>query len=169
MILRVHSNASYLSETKARSRSGGHFYLGNSPANSIEVHNGALLSTSTIMRNVMSSAAEAECGALFNNLKDAVPLRMTLEEMGHPQPATPVQVDNSTTCGFANNQIKQRRSKSMDMRFYWIQDRVGQEQFNVYWRPGLLHETPFTITSSERQVHLSTLSKQSLFTVVRVC
>jgi hypothetical protein len=32
------------------------------------------------MRNVMSSAAEAECGALFNNTKDGVALRNTLAE-----------------------------------------------------------------------------------------
>ena len=85
----------------------------------------------------MSSAAEAECGALFNNTKDGVALRNTLVEMGHPQPPTPVQVDNSTTNGFANKQLRQRKSKSMDMRFYWIQDRVEQKQFHVvYWRPG---------------------------------
>jgi hypothetical protein len=24
----------------------------------------------------------------------------------------------------------------MDMRFYWIKDRVKQGQFNVYWSPG---------------------------------
>jgi hypothetical protein len=34
----------------------------------------------------MSSAAEAELGALFINAKTAVSMRQTLEEMGHPQP-----------------------------------------------------------------------------------
>ena len=24
----------------------------------------------------------------------------------------------------------------MDMRFYWIQDRVKQKQFDIHWRPG---------------------------------
>jgi hypothetical protein len=24
----------------------------------------------------------------------------------------------------------------MDMRYYWLQDRVRQNQFDVYWRPG---------------------------------
>jgi hypothetical protein len=69
------------------------------------------------MRNVMSSAAEAECGAQFSNTKEGVPLQITLHEMGHPQPPTPTRVDNSTTHGFANKQIRQRKSKSMDMRF----------------------------------------------------
>ena len=84
----------------------------------------------------MGSAAEAEVGALYDNLREAVPLRNTLQEMGHSQPSTPVQVDNSTANGFANNQIKQQKSKAMQMRFYWIQDRVKQKQFKVYWRPG---------------------------------
>ena len=136
MILKIHSDASYLSEPKARSRAGGHFYMGDKPSNQPERGNGPLLNKSTIMRNVMSSAAEAECGALYDNTKEGVPLRNTLVEMGHPQPPTPVQVDNSTTHGFANKQIKQQKSKSMDMRFYWIQDRVSQKQFQVYWRPG---------------------------------
>jgi hypothetical protein len=24
----------------------------------------------------------------------------------------------------------------MDMKYYWLQDRVRQQQFDVYWRPG---------------------------------
>jgi hypothetical protein len=88
------------------------------------------------MRNELSSAAEAKCRALFDNTKDAVPLCNTLKEMGHPQLAAPVQVDNSTTHGFANKQTKQQKSKLMDMQFYWIQDHIAQKQFQVYWCPG---------------------------------
>jgi hypothetical protein len=125
-----------LSEAKAQSQSGGHFFLGDKSSNNPDVNNGAILTTSIIMRNVMSLAAEAECGALFNNTKDSVALRNTLAKMGHPQPPTPVQVENSTTHGFANKQLRQCKSKSMDMRFYWVQDRVEQQLFHVYWRPG---------------------------------
>ena len=63
-------------------------------------------------------------------------LRTTLNEMGYQQPPTPIQVDNSTACGIANDNIKIQRSKAIDMRFYWIRDRVQQKQFHVYWRPG---------------------------------
>ena len=56
--------------------------------------------------------------------------------MGHSQPPTPVQVDNSTALGIATGAIKQRKSKAMDMRFYWIRDRKNQKQFNIYWKPG---------------------------------
>ena len=71
----------------------------------------------------MASAAEAKLGALFLNCQEAVPIRITLEKMGHTQPPTPVQVDNSTALGIATGTIKQLKSKAMDMRFYWIRDR----------------------------------------------
>ena len=85
----------------------------------------------------MSSAAEAELGDLFLNAKEAVPIRTTLIEMNWPQPPTPIQVGNSTAVGIANQTIKQKIYKSMDMRFYWIIDRIKQGQFRVYWRPGI--------------------------------
>jgi hypothetical protein len=72
MILCIHSNTLYLSEAQARSRSGGNFYLGDKPVNNPKKGNGAILTTSTIMKNVMSLAAEAECGALYNNAKEGV-------------------------------------------------------------------------------------------------
>ena len=83
-------------------------------------NNGSILNTSTIMRNVTAFASEAECGAHLNNTKEYVSLCTTLHKMGHPHPPTPFEVDNSTAVGFANKQIKQQKSKSMDMRYYWI-------------------------------------------------
>ena len=56
--------------------------------------------------------------------------------MWHPQPPTPIRTDNSIASGITNNTIIQRRSRSMDMRFYWVRDRVQQGQLIVYWGPG---------------------------------
>jgi hypothetical protein len=94
MILNVHSDAGYLNEKKACSQAGGHFFLSNndtSPPN-----NGAILTNATIIKAVMSSAAEAELGALYLNAKEATYLRQILQEMGHPQPLTPIQTNNMT-------------------------------------------------------------------------
>jgi hypothetical protein len=91
------------------------------------------------MRTVLSSASEAEIGALFENCKKAAILCITLDELGYTQPATPIQTDNSTACGIANDNIKQQRSRAIDMRFYWVRDRVQQGQFILYWGPGQLN------------------------------
>jgi hypothetical protein len=142
MILHIHSDGSYLSEPKARSRAAGHYFLSDlsldpsKPPTVTPTPNGAIYSLSRIIRNVMGSAAEAEIASSYMNGQEAIPIRTTLEEMGHPQPPTPMQVDNSTAEGFANDTIKQKRSKAIDMRFYWIQDRTRQGQFLIYWRPG---------------------------------
>jgi hypothetical protein len=138
MVLKLHSDASYLSESKARSRAARNFYMGNKD-NDNDTHNGSILATTQIMKSVLSSASEAKIGALFENTKRATILRITLEEMGYPQPPTPVQTENSTACGIANDNIKQQRSRAIDMRFYWVRDRVNQGQFHIYWGPGKLN------------------------------
>lgn len=71
-----------------------------------------------ILKIVVASAAEAELGALFMNCKMGKSVRLILEEMGHPQPPTPVHVDNSTAVGIANDTVKKQRSRSMEMRFF---------------------------------------------------
>ena len=84
----------------------------------------------------MGSAAEEEIGAGYMNGQDAVPIRTTLIEIRHPQPPTPLQVDNTTARIFANGAMKQKSSKSIDMSFYWLQDRTQKDQFDIYWGPG---------------------------------
>jgi hypothetical protein len=81
------------------------------------------------MKNVLSLAAEAEIGALFDNTKKAVVLRTILEEMQYSQPATPVQTDNSTACRIANSNLRQQHLRAIDMRFYWIRDRMRKGNF----------------------------------------
>ena len=134
MILAVHSDAGYCNERNSRSRAGGHFFLSNDEQ--FPPNNGAILTHASIIKAVMSSAAEAELGALFFNAKEAVYLRQILIEMGHSQPRTPIQTDNTTAEGIINNKIQPKRTKAMDMRFHWLRDREAQGQFKIYWRPG---------------------------------
>ena len=90
----------------------------------------------SILRNIMSAASESEIAAAYVNAKDAVETRITLMEMGHPQPPTPLEIDNTTAVGILTKQLLPRRSKAIDMRFYWLRDRENQSQFNLYWSKG---------------------------------
>ena len=148
MQLHIHSDASYLSEANARSRVGGVFFLsGNddpSPNAPTPPRNGAVHVVSSIMHNVMASAAEAELGGLFVNGQEACPIRTTLEQLGWKQHGpTPIQTANAVADGIANDTVKQRRSKAMDMRFYWIRDRVRQGQFRVHWKAGSTNDADY--------------------------
>ena len=106
MILAVHSDAGYCNEKNARSQVGRHFSLSSDIEN--PPNNGAVLTIATIIKAVMSSAAEAELGALYLNASEAVYLRQILTKMGHPQPRTPIQTDNSTAEGVINNKIQSK-------------------------------------------------------------
>ncbi len=118
MVLIVHSNASYLSKPKARSRAGGNFSMSSDTKD--PPNNSAVLNIAQLIKAVMSSAAEAKLGALYINAHEAVPQHQVLEEMGHPKPPTPIQTDNSTALGVIGSNIQLQRTKAMDMRFHWL-------------------------------------------------
>jgi hypothetical protein len=109
MILAVHSDASYLSEPKARSRAGGHFFMSfdaNNPPN-----NGAILNIAHIIKHGMSSATEAELAALYIMAREAVYIRCVLKGLGHKQPPTPIQTNNSMAEAVVNGKIQPKRKK----------------------------------------------------------
>jgi hypothetical protein len=117
MQLKIHSDASYLSEPNAKSGIAGYFFLDNSKhSQCMSLSNGSLLCQSTFLKHVISYPAEAEYGALFVNSKTGTVTRETLKEMGHPQDATELTTDKTTADVIANKTVLQKRSKAMDMR-----------------------------------------------------
>jgi hypothetical protein len=73
--------------------------MGNSAGTAKKLTNGAILIICTVLKHVISLAAEAEIGAVFINAKEGAVLRTTLEELGHPQPPTPLETDKTTATG----------------------------------------------------------------------
>jgi hypothetical protein len=82
---------------------------------------------------VVSSGAEADFGAVFSMLKKA---------LSHAQPfmkwATNKMPHSSrlTTPPHMASSITQSYKSAQNMRFYWVKDRVDQDQINVGWAPG---------------------------------
>jgi hypothetical protein len=85
---------------------------------------------------VLASATEAEVGACFMNAQEACSLRTTLEDLGHKHPPIRIQTDNECAEAILNDTVKQKRSRAIDMRFYWLRDRINQNQFVVFWKKG---------------------------------
>ena len=84
-----------------------------------------------------------------------IPLRQALTEMGWPQPATPIQCDNSTAAGVANETIIPRKKKSMDMNFHWLRCRESQRQFRFFWAAGKLNLADYSTKCHPPIYHLS--------------
>ena len=137
IILNVHSNASFHSASRARSRAGGYYFLGDIPQDDKPIKlNGAIYVLCTILKLVAASAAEAELGALFLNAQEAKIMRLTLKELGHSQPPTPIHIDNSTCVGIVNNTQKRTRSRAMENKYFWLLDGDAQGQFKFHLHPG---------------------------------
>ena len=135
MVLAVHSDASYLNEEEAQSRAGGHHFLSEDVP--FPPNNGAIYNVAEIIKGVMSSAAKAELGAMYINACKAVEECIILDVMGHKQPATPVQVNNSMAEGIVNKRVQPNHIKAMGMHFHWLRDcSINQKQFQFYWHPG---------------------------------
>ena len=141
MILRVLSDASYLSRPKAGSVAGSHHFLGHRDDD--EFLNHPISNHSTRIPVVCSFVAEAEYAGLYAAARIAVDERRILTNMGHPQPPTTIFCDNEVAIGLANNTVTPKMSKSLDMRFHWLQDRVRQGQFRIVFVPGLQNLADF--------------------------
>jgi hypothetical protein len=131
MVMNIHLDASYLLEPNSHSRACVHFFLGWLPVNRQPIClNGAFHTLWLILRFVVASAAEAELGALFLNCQEGMIFQLTLEDLGHPQPKTPVYCNNATAVGIANNSIKQQRSRAMEMRYFWTSEKEAQDVYS---------------------------------------
>jgi hypothetical protein len=81
MILRIQSDASYLSRSKSRSVGGGIAYLINNENNMHEI-NGAIQCLRNVIDVVIASAAEAEYAGVFNNARVGVWLKNSFRSNG---------------------------------------------------------------------------------------
>ena len=124
VILHNYSDAAYLVATGERLRAGGFTYCCNKTYNK-KIINRSISVITNLIKGVMSSSAEAKLPALYMNAREILTLRLTCEEIGHPQPPTPMITDNITASGIINVTFKQDKSKAIDMRFYWLIDRAN--------------------------------------------
>jgi hypothetical protein len=83
------------------------FFMGWMPKDGEPIQlNGAFHVSTTIMRFVVASTAEAKLGALYHNCRTGIIFQLTLAKMGHPQPRTPIHCNNTTAVGIVNSTIK---------------------------------------------------------------
>ena len=84
------------------------------------------------MGNVMGSAAEAEIGSTYINAQNNASFRTCLINMSHPQPPTKIQIYNTNAEALSKGTPKHKILKAIYMRFYWLQDRETQGQFDIF-------------------------------------
>jgi hypothetical protein len=135
MLLLAHSDASYLSRTNSGSVAGGFHFLGKE--NDPTFFNGPIFCVSTLIPVIVAAVSEAEYAAVFGNAQYACDERCILASLGYTQPPTTILCDNECAVGLANDTIRPKMSKSINMRLHWVQNRVKLNQFRVVFVPGV--------------------------------
>jgi hypothetical protein len=147
MILHVDSDVTYLVLPKARSRFAGHYFLSNNPpsppAKPNPRPNSDILTVCKTIQGVMASAAEAATGGFYGNGQEIIACCIPLHALGHKQPPTPLKTDNSTAYSIVHSNIRQRQSKTWDMRWNWLRDRVTHKQLRIYCDKGQNNDTDY--------------------------
>jgi hypothetical protein len=108
-------------------------YLANNDDNTI---NGCIDCFSSKLRVVTMSAFESELAGMYMCMQRCTWLRDVLRAFGFPQGPTLIVTDNTVAIAFAENTCKLSQSKSIDIRFHWIRDRVKQGHFKLAYVPG---------------------------------
>ena len=86
--------------------------------------------------------------------------QVTLNEMDHEQTRpTPLQFDNKCAAGIINDQVRQKASKCMDMRFYWLRDQVRQNLIHVYWKYRIENDADYSTKHHPTKHHIQMWGK----------
>jgi hypothetical protein len=149
--------------SKHAAEPGDIFFL--SSDTTIPPNNGAALNIAHIIKNIMSSATEAELAGLYIMARKAVYIRIILEEIGHKQPPTPLQTDNAMADAVINGKIQPKKTNAMDMRFHWLQDRECQQQFIIYCRPSKMNYADYW-TKHHPESHHRNIRKEFLMPTI---
>jgi hypothetical protein len=135
MILKITSDAAYLVQPKARSRAAVHYHLGW--LNSDRV-NGAVdvlfklsktlflpLRKPELAESTSEANTPAPCEPCYKN---SVIASQRPDRLSTPATTLPK--------AFENAKMRQKLSKSFDMRYWWMKDCIHQRQFDLNWSPG---------------------------------
>lgn len=126
MILTAHSDADFAAK---QSRTGGYIFLGR--RDDATFINGPIQTVSSLQSIATACVAEAEYIAAFTIGKYVLAIRQILHAHGYPQPTSPIFCDNLCAVGIANDDIKMKRMKYVDIKYHWLRDRVRSKDLSV--------------------------------------
>jgi hypothetical protein len=159
MQLQIHTDASFMTETRCRSRAAVFGYLSSKSISNIPDFpdlNGAIICTSTIIPLTVPSVMDAEYIAIYQGLLHTNKIRETLSNLGFPQQfPTELICDNQAAVSVANETCTIKKSKTSAMRYYIIQDNIHSKKLKVTWRPGKdpISDNPTNLADAFTKAH----------------
>ena len=97
-----------------------------------DIAGGSVSWSSKKQPTVALSTAEAEYMAASNATKEAIWLRVLLEDLGFTQAeATTIHADNQGCIALSHNPVAHSRAKHIDIRHHFIRERVANNEVNL--------------------------------------
>ena len=79
------------------------------------------------MKSVVGATSEGEVATAYINACHSITYRIMLLEIDDPQYQTLLEIENTTAYDKLANMLIPKRSKAIDMRFFWLRDRENQK------------------------------------------
>lgn len=116
---------------------GGDKATGRSTSAYVFMLGGACVSwASVLQKTVALSSAEAELMASTEAAKEAIYLRLLLSDLGFPQEeATVIYEDNQACIKMSENPVHHKKSKHINMRYYFVRDKVEEGEIKLIYIP----------------------------------
>ena len=156
MQLAVDSNSAYLVVLGAKNQCAGHFYLQSQPHHltyNKTRHNAAIHTECQILKNIVCSTAEAECGGCFQNAQFALGIQKTLEAIAYPQHTTCMEADNKTANLFVHAAMHIKHSKMWGMCYHWLREQVMLKIIDIFWDKGTNNDGDYFTKHPSPAVH----------------
>ena len=83
--------------------------------------------------------------------------------MGYPDLPVTIYTDNACAVQIANDDLKPRRTKALDMRYHWTRDQVKQRKLIIKWIKGDDNIADFFTKALPTHLHLTYMN---LFTIL---
>ena len=108
----------------------------NTPIQAMPSENGPVHVEFRITRNVIESDTGAELGEFFETFQKVKSTRTAIEKMSHQQPPN---IDGNGKYSSKKNRYwngKIKRPRAIDMKFYWVRDKIQQNNSHIFWGYG---------------------------------
>ena len=132
MVLKVRSDAGLLILPQYQIRAAAIYHLGWIDNNKLNNLVDVLCKT---IKNLVTSAYKAKTSGMYLGARHGYPMRTACIKIGHPHPkhGTTFETDNRTAHGILTSNIQAKPSKSFDMRYWWIKNRIQQKMLDLIW------------------------------------
>lgn len=105
--------------------------------------NPGFLTTTKVIKHIVTSPTEAEVVAIFHTIQALKPLKTIIEKLGHPQEKIIIFTDNNVSKQLSMQECSSIKTRTMLMKYRYTQEQVKQNKMIIQWAPGISNQADY--------------------------